>query len=60
MEYLSFCNENNLIGMFFEKILNKYKIESEYAGSYGLESLRDKFLLTWIITLIKLNSNKLG
>jgi hypothetical protein len=59
MDFLQFCNEKSLIQILFQKLVETYKLEMEY--SHGrMNDLRNKFLLSWIICLVKLNSFKNG
>lgn len=54
--FLTYCNENKLIGLLFQNLVNSYKLEAERSFSY----LRIKFLLSWIVYLLKFNSFKNG
>jgi hypothetical protein len=60
MDFLVFCNNNSLLGLLFQKLLQEYRLENDRSGEFKMVSLRTKFLLSWIITLIKLNSFKNG
>lgn len=53
LTFLGYCNENNLIELLFQNLIQSYKLEAE-RGDY----LRRKFLLSWIVCLLKLNSFK--
>lgn len=55
LTFLGYCNENNLIELLFQNLIQSYKLEAE-RGDY----LRRKFLLSWIVCLLKLNSFKNG
>jgi hypothetical protein len=59
MDFLIFCNNNLLLSLLFQKFLQEFRVESDLlAISSKRVSLRGKFLLSWINTLIKLNSYK--
>lgn len=59
MEFLTFCNStNSLIGLLFEKMVDAYRTEAD--NSIRSDCLREKFLLSWIFCLLKLNSFKNG
>jgi hypothetical protein len=60
MDFLVFCNNNSLLGLLFQKLLQEYRLENDRSGEFKMVSLRTKFLLSWITTLIKLNSFKNG
>lgn len=60
MDFLVFCNNNSLLSLLFQKILEEYRLESDRTADTKHISLRTKFLLSWINTLIKLNSYKNG
>lgn len=56
LPYLQYCNSNNnLIAQLFQKLVNTYKIENDL---FRKETVRNKCLLGWILTLLKLNSFK--
>ena len=58
LPYLQYCNSNNnLIAQLFQKLVNTYKIENDL---FRKETVRNKCLLGWILTLLKLNSFKNG
>jgi hypothetical protein len=46
--------------LLFQKLVNTYKLENEQYVQFNQENLRNKFLLVWILALIKLNSFKNG
>ncbi len=61
LPYLQYCNvTGSLISLLFQKMLNAYKLESDPYESPRQDERRCKFLLAWILTLIKLNSYKNG
>jgi hypothetical protein len=57
-KFLAFCDDNNLIGFLFSNLVNTYKAESSIFENQ--ENLRNKFLLSWIIYLLKFNSYRNG
>jgi len=57
-KFLTFCNDNNLIEFFFSQLISAYKFETENKLLSTNENLRNKFLLSWIIHLLKFNSYK--
>ena len=60
LEFLMHCNENNLITLFLESLIVAYKTEIENLQCFNLENLRTKFILSWIVCLIRNNSYKNG
>ena len=56
--FLAYCNDNNLIQLIFQNLIDAYKLESAF--QYDNECLRGKFLLSWIVCLLKFNSYKNG
>lgn len=59
MEFLAHCNQsNNLIAHLFQKLVDTYRTEAD--NLVQNDSLREKFLLSWILCLMKLNSYKNG
>ena len=57
--FLQYCNNtNNMIRLLFQKLVNTYKLENDQYVQFNQENLRNKFLLVWILALIKLNSFK--
>lgn len=57
-KYLAYCNDNNLIGFLFAQLVSTYKAEACLFDSQ--ENLRSKFLLSWIVFLLKFNSHRNG
>jgi hypothetical protein len=61
INFLTFCNENNFIGLFFHKLISTYKSEVEQNKQQQQQQqnihceARRKFLLSWILYLIKTN-----
>ena len=47
-----------MIRLLFQKLVNTYKLENDQYVQFNQENLRNKFLLVWILALIKLNSFK--
>lgn len=57
-KFLNYCNENSLMGFFLSHLITAYKHETENMPMYNQESLRSKFLISWILYLLKFNSYK--
>lgn len=57
-KFLVYCNENNLMGFFFKQLIDAYKFEVENVLLSNQENLRNKFLLSWIVYLLRSNSFK--
>jgi hypothetical protein len=51
--FLKYCNENELLNGFFDKLLTVYVDEVTNYQDYP--SLRQKFLLSWILYFLKAN-----
>jgi hypothetical protein len=49
-----------MIRLLFQKLVNTYKLENDQYLQFKQENIRNKFLLVWILALIKLNSFKNG
>lgn len=50
--FFNFCNENSLIGFIFDQLI-------EANSQENIENaLRSKFLISWILYFLKMNSNK--
>ena len=59
IDFLTFCNKRNgLLRILFDKLVDTYRIEAD--NSIQSNYLREKFILSWIFSLIKLNSYKNG
>jgi hypothetical protein len=58
-EYLVFCNDQKLAPLLFKKLLETYQHEMEYTNG-RMNDLRNKFILSWLLCLIKSNSFKNG
>lgn len=58
LKFLSYCNENSLMEFFFAHLITAYKRESETSNTYNQHNLRNKFLISWILYLLKFNSYK--
>ncbi|CAF0709448.1 unnamed protein product [Brachionus calyciflorus] len=57
IDFLTFCNKRNgLLRILFDKLVDTYRIEAD--NSIQSNYLREKFILSWIFSLIKLNSYK--
>ena len=59
-KFLSYVNEMNLIGFLFTNLITAYKFEVDNSLASTHENLRNKFLLSWILYLLKFNSYKNG
>lgn len=59
-QFLSYCNEMNLVGYLFNNLITVYKLEVDNNLVSTHENLRNKFLLSWILYLLKFNSFKNG
>lgn len=57
-KFLSYVNEMNLIGFLFTNLITAYKFEVDNSLASTHENLRNKFLLSWILYLLKFNSYK--
>jgi len=56
--FLAYCNDNNLIQLIFQNLITAYRLECTF--TFDNDPLREKFLLSWIVCLLKLNSFKNG